>query len=56
MDAHRVLSAGMDVSKTILDAVADQNIDALERQKIAKEAREAIRALESVLQRLEVQR
>jgi hypothetical protein len=52
-DAHRVLSETMDLSKTILDALLDHRIDALERKKIAREAREAMRAIEQVLIKLE---
>jgi hypothetical protein len=53
MDAHRVLSESMDVSRAILDAVLDNRIDALERKKIAAEARQAMRAIEQVLAKLE---
>ncbi len=52
-DAHRVLYEATDVSRAILDAMGDGKIDALERKKIAQEAREAIRALERVLAGLE---
>jgi len=52
-DAHRVLYEATDVSRAILDAKADGKIDALERKRIAQEAREAIRALEQVLAGLE---
>lgn len=52
-DAHRVLYEATDVSRAILDAMGDGKIDALERKKIAQEAREAIRALERVLTGLE---
>jgi hypothetical protein len=53
MDAHRVMSDAMDLSKAILDALTDKRIDALERKRIATEAREAVRAIEQVLTRLE---
>nr|WP_210282389.1 phage regulatory CII family protein [Mesorhizobium sp. RMAD-H1] len=55
MDAHRVLSETMDLSRAILDALLDGRIDALERKTIAREARETMRAIESVLARIEVQ-
>lgn len=47
-DAHRVLRETMDVSQAILDAAADGNFDQLDRKRIAREAREAMRALEQV--------
>ena len=53
MDAHRVMSEAMDVSKSIVTALEDGRIDAGERREITKEVREAIRALENVLRRLE---
>jgi hypothetical protein len=53
MDAHRVLSESMDLSKAILNALLDNRIDALERKKIAREGREALRAIEQVLAKLE---
>lgn len=53
MDAHRVLSESMDVSRAILDALLDNRIDALERKKIAAEGRQALRAIEHVLAKLE---
>eukprot|EP01034_Spumella_vulgaris_P006273 gene6273-7990_t len=48
-DAHRVLYEATDVSRAILDAMADGKVDAMDRKNIAKEAREAIRALERIL-------
>lgn len=54
MDAHRVMSETMDVSKSIVTALEDGRIDAGEKREIAEEVREAIRALENVLRRLEV--
>ncbi|MBQ0707752.1 MULTISPECIES: phage regulatory CII family protein [Brucella/Ochrobactrum group] len=53
MDAHRVMSETMDVSKSIVTALEDGRIDAGEKREITKEVREAIRALEDVLLRLE---
>ncbi|UWF67348.1 MULTISPECIES: phage regulatory CII family protein [unclassified Brucella] len=53
MDAHRVMSEAMDVSKSIVAALEDGRIDAGEKRGITKEVREAIRALEGVLKRLE---
>nr|WP_154146718.1 phage regulatory CII family protein [Brucella sp. 10RB9212] len=53
MDAHRVMSEAMDVSKSIVTALEDGRIDAGEKRGITKEVREAIRALEGVLKRLE---
>jgi hypothetical protein len=53
MDAHRVLSESMDLSKAILNALLDNRIDALERKQIAREGREALRAIEHVLAKLE---
>jgi hypothetical protein len=53
MDAHRVLSESMDLSKAILNALLDNRIDALERKQIAREGREALRAIEQVLVKLE---
>lgn len=52
-DAHRVLSDSMDLSRAILDALLDSRIDALERKNIAREGREALRAIEQVLAKLE---
>ncbi|MBW9113134.1 hypothetical protein JNB88_05665 [Rhizobium cauense] len=52
-DAHRVLSESMDLSKAILNALLDNRIDALERKQIAREGREALRAIEQVLVKLE---
>lgn len=56
MDAHRVMSETMDVSQAVLTALDDGRIDAGERKLIAKEAREAIRALEGLLRKVEVRR
>lgn len=53
-DAHRVLYEATDVSRAILEACGDGKLDALERKRIGKEAREAIRALEAVLRGLEL--
>jgi hypothetical protein len=52
-DAHDVLRESMDVSRAILDALLNKHVDALERKQIAKEAREAIRAIEQVLIKIE---
>ncbi|MDK4704309.1 hypothetical protein PH562_18800 [Rhizobium sp. CNPSo 4062] len=52
-DAHDVLRESMDVSRAILDALLNKHVDALERKRIAKEAREAIRAIEQVLVKIE---
>jgi len=52
MDAHRVMSETMDVSQAVLAALADGRIDAGERKTIAKEAREAMRALEDLLRKV----
>ncbi len=52
-DAHNVLRESMDVSRAILDALLDKHVDSLERKRIAKEAREAIRAIEQVLIKIE---
>jgi hypothetical protein len=52
-DAHTVLSESMDLTRAILDALLDKRIDALERKRIAREAREAIRAIELVLLKME---
>lgn len=51
--ALKVLHEANDVSRAIVAAIADGNIDALDRKKIAQEAREAIRALQEVLAGLE---
>ena len=52
-DAHTVLSESMDVSRAILNALLDKRVDALERKQIVREAREAIRAIEQVLLKIE---
>ena len=52
MDAHRVMSETMDVSQAVLAALADGRIDAGERKTIAKEAREAMRALQDLLRKV----
>lgn len=54
MDAHKVVSGGLDLARTILDALLDGHIDPLERKRIIKDARENHRAIDLVLQRLEV--
>ncbi|MCD4511516.1 hypothetical protein LQT97_09725 [Brucella pseudogrignonensis] len=56
MDAHRVMSETMDVSQAVLTALEDGRIDAGERKLIAKEAREAMRALEDLLRKVEARR
>ena len=48
-DAHHVLAATMDVSRAILEAKSDGRVDFREWEIIEQEAREAIRALETVL-------
>ncbi|MGY5812024.1 phage regulatory CII family protein [Rhizobium sp. LEGMi198b] len=53
MDAHKVLSESMDLTKAILDALLDNRIDALERKRIVAEGREALRAIEQVLAKIE---
>lgn len=53
MDAHRVMSEAMDVSRALLTALDDGRIDAGERKRLAKESREAIRAFEDLLKRVE---
>jgi uncharacterized membrane protein YebE (DUF533 family) len=52
MDAHRVMSETMDVSQAVLAALADGRLDAGERKIIAKEAREAMRALQDLLRKV----
>lgn len=56
MDAHRVMSETMDVSQAVLTALDDGRIDAGERKIIAKETREAMRALQDLLRKVEVRR
>lgn len=53
MDAHRVMSETMDVSQAVLTALEDGRIDAGERKIIAKEVREAMRALQDLLCKVE---
>jgi uncharacterized membrane protein YebE (DUF533 family) len=53
MDAHRVMSETMDVSQAVLTALEDGHIDAGERKLIAKEVREAMRALQDLLCKVE---
>ncbi len=53
MDAHRVMSETMDVSQAVLTALEDGRIDAGERKLIAKEVREAMRALQDLLCKVE---
>lgn len=53
MDAHRVMSEAMDVSRALLPALDDGRIDAGERKLISKEVREAMRALDDLLKRVE---
>ncbi len=53
MDAHRVMSETMDVSQAVLTALEDGRIDAGERKVIAKEVREAMRALQDLLCKVE---
>ena len=53
MDAHRVMSETMDVSQAVLTALDDGRIDAGERKLIAKEVREAMRALQDLLCKVE---
>lgn len=53
MDAHRVMSETMDVSQAVLSALEDGRIDAGERKLIAKEVREAMRALQDLLCKVE---
>ncbi|WP_457662851.1 phage regulatory CII family protein [Sinorhizobium medicae] len=48
-DAHRILKETMDVAQAIIAARADGKVDSLERKEISQEAREAIRALQTVL-------
>ncbi|OJX99511.1 MAG: hypothetical protein BGP07_03190 [Rhizobiales bacterium 63-22] len=54
IDAHIVLSEALDVSRAILDALEDGRIDAHERKHIGKEARESMRALQGILDRIGV--
>nr|WP_153443282.1 phage regulatory CII family protein [Sinorhizobium terangae] len=51
--ALKVMHEANDVSRAIVAAIADGRIDALDRKKIAHEAREAIRSLQEVLASLE---
>ncbi|WP_408913824.1 phage regulatory CII family protein [Brucella pseudogrignonensis] len=53
MDAHRIMSETMDVSQAVLTALEDGRIDAGERKLIAKEVREAMRALQDLLCKVE---
>ena len=53
MDAHRVMSETMDVSRAVLAALDDNRVDAGERKLIAKEVREAMRALQDLLNKVE---
>lgn len=53
MDAHRVMSETMDVSRAVLAALEDNRVDAGERKLIAKEVREAMRALQDLLSKVE---
>lgn len=53
MDAHRVMSETMDVSRAVLAALDDNRVDAGERKLIAKEVREAMRALQNLLNKVE---
>lgn len=53
MDAHRVMSETMDVSRAVLAALDDNRVDAGERKVIAKEVREAMRALQDLLNKVE---
>ncbi|MGW6779419.1 phage regulatory CII family protein [Brucella pseudogrignonensis] len=53
MDAHRIMSETMDVSQAVLTALQDGRIDAGERKLIAKEVREAMRALQDLLCKVE---
>nr|WP_222857191.1 phage regulatory CII family protein [Rhizobium herbae] len=55
-DAHSVLAEAMDVSRAILEAGADGQYDALEKRTICAEAREAIRALQNVINGFEAGR
>lgn len=51
-DAHTVLAEAMDVSRGLLDGLADGRLDALERKNLGKDLRELIDAATGVLDRL----